>query len=262
MINKTLENTKQATFSVLTPHPDPAYKNFPFPNGTGFFFDPRGYFITARHVIQKIDINGNAILDTTKGIPELLDISKLILSKPGPSFTQIKELILVSDFPQFDLVILKADFEKHKTQESLKGKIEFNNIYVDFSIPLEGEPVYAFGYPLAEHTVKLHPTQQGMMIGTHTYFPRTTSLIISSHHDKIGPIIKNTGFPEYYVIDKALNYGNSGGPIVIEETGRVISVCTRFQPVMIKQQQGNVAIPSLYGITVSLKNIEKEILAL
>lgn len=260
MIKKTLEKTQQATFIVLTPHPDPVFKDFPYPTGTGFFFNSNGYFITARHVIQKIDTTGKPILDLS-GKPELLEISKLGLLKPGFKFAQIKELVLISDFPQFDLVILKADFEKHKSQEYFNGKTKFDSIDIEFSIPPEGESVYSFGYPLGEHTIQQHPTQQGVMTGNHTYFPRTTSLIISSHYDKVGPILR-AGFPQYYVIDKALNYGNSGGPIVLEETGKVISVCTRFQPVMIKQTQGNVAIPSLYGITVSLKNIEKEILAL
>ncbi len=61
------------------------------------------------------------------------------------------------------------------------------------------------------------------------------------------------------MIDKALNYGNSGGPIIVEETGKVISVCTQFQPVLIPQQKGFIMTPSLYGITSSFKNIEKDL---
>lgn len=260
MITKTLEQTKRATFSVLIPHPNPDYKDFPTPNGTGFFFDSRGYFITARHVVQKMDPQGKPILDTA-GIPELFDIAKLRLSQPGIEFTEVDGLSLVSDFPQFDLVILKADFNKNKAKKSFQNKLSFEHIDIEFGIVPEGEKVYAFGYPLAEHEVKQNPAQQGVMVGTHTYFPRTTSLIVSSHHDKVGFSIIS-GFPKYYVIDKALNYGNSGGPIVVEETGKAVSVCTRFQPVVIRQAQGQVQIPSLYGITVSLKNIEKEVRAL
>jgi len=64
----------------------------------------------------------------------------------------------------------------------------------------------------------------------------------------------------YYVIDKALNYGNSGGPIVVQETGRVVALCSRFQPVKIPQGGDiNVSIPSLYGVATSLKNIEEEL---
>lgn len=62
------------------------------------------------------------------------------------------------------------------------------------------------------------------------------------------------------MLDKALNYGNSGGPIVSEETGHVHALCSRFQPVPIPQHhlkdaEGNVPvvlIPSLYGIVSRL----------
>ncbi len=68
--------------------------------------------------------------------------------------------------------------------------------------------------------------------------------------------------PKVYVLDKALNYGNSGGPIVAAETGKVHAFCSRFQPVAIPQnhiqdQQGNptmIYIPSLYCVVSSLAN--------
>ena len=41
--------------------------------------------------------------------------------------------------------------------------------------------------------------------------------------------------PQVYALDKALNYGNSGGPIVATDTGKVHAFCSRFQPVGILQ---------------------------
>jgi hypothetical protein len=62
--------------------------------------------------------------------------------------------------------------------------------------------------------------------------------------------------PENYVLDRALNYGNSGGPIVAAETGRVHAVCSRFQPVRIPQPhlkgEPLIMVPSLYGMVSSL----------
>jgi hypothetical protein len=60
-----------------------------------------------------------------------------------------------------------------------------------------------------------------------------------------------------YVLDKALNYGNSGGPIVAVDSGRVHAVCSRFQPLTVPQAHLNVYIrvPSLYGIVSSLENL-------
>lgn len=73
-----------------------------------------------------------------------------------------------------------------------------------------------------------------------------------------------SGDPQHYILDKALNYGNSGGPIIAVETGYVHALCSRFQPVFVPQihlanAEGKypaVLIPSLYGVASSLKNQE------
>jgi hypothetical protein len=70
--------------------------------------------------------------------------------------------------------------------------------------------------------------------------------------------------PQVYVLDKALNYGNSGGPIIAADTGNVHALCSRFQPVVISQPHAKtadgkplqIAIPSLYGVVSSLHNDE------
>lgn len=260
MVRTTLEATKKATFAVVVPHPEPSFKEFPTPNGTGFFVSSVGHFVTARHVIQKLGVDGKPLLNTA-GVPELQDMTKIAALQPSATFFQVTDFSLVYDFPQFDLVILKADFDKNKSKEPLAGKSGFDCVNVEFEVIPEGEPVYSFGYPLSEASVQPAAQPGGLMTGTQTYFPRATSLIIASHYDKVGYLIISS-FPRYYVVDKALNYGNSGGPIVVESSGRVISVCTRFQPVMIKQAQGATMIPSLYGISVSLKNIESQIRSL
>ena len=66
--------------------------------------------------------------------------------------------------------------------------------------------------------------------------------------------------PKVYVLDKALNYGNSGGPILAVDTGCVHALCSRFQPIYVPQQHlagpnGNVPwimMPSLYGVVSAL----------
>jgi len=244
MIARTLHHTKNATFQILVPHPDPNLKGFPTPNGTGFFVSADGYFLTARHVIVN-EVDGN-----------FFDLKQVTLMKPEPESrgSQISGLELIEDFRQFDICLLKVDFEKVKNQEFFKGKNGFSFLRIDFRVPLEGSEVYAFGYPLPE--IKVNPLGKEAMIGFHFFFPRTTSAIISSFFEVIGPIVVAGKYPNHYVIDKALNYGNSGGPLVLEENGQVISLCSRFQPVKIPQSEGNVMIPSLYGITTSLKNIE------
>lgn len=68
--------------------------------------------------------------------------------------------------------------------------------------------------------------------------------------------------PAVYVLDKALNYGNSGGPVIAAESGHVHAVCTRFQPVSVPQphiaavsgEPLTIRIPSLYGVVSSLSH--------
>src|SRR5208282_87234 len=244
MIQNTVKATQDATFAVLVPHPNPEAKGFPTPNGTAFFVSTDGYVLTARHVLF-MDKEGTSIHD----------VSSIILTKPE-SNCMIRNLSIAKDWPDLDLILLKADFDPHKTQPFLSGKTGFDFLEIDFTVIAEGTPVYAFGYPLAD--IKLQQNAQ-LMIGFHFFCPRTTSAIIASHYDVLGPSRRSSLFPQYHVIHKALNYGNSGGPIIGEANGKAIAVCQKFQPVGIPQGSGSVTIPSLYGITRSLKNIETDL---
>lgn len=70
---------------------------------------------------------------------------------------------------------------------------------------------------------------------------------------------RGESLPHIYVLDKALNYGNSGGPIVSTTTGFVYAVSPRFIPVYITQRasdgkESTLKIPSLYSVAVGLSN--------
>ena len=241
MIRTTLKNTKMATFAILLPNEKA--NGMPFPMGTGFFVSPDGYFITAAHVLTE---NGKSDGPVRK------DINKAWLMKEDLSMCQFIELITID--PRTDFALLKADFEQNKTKDFLKNRHDFPYIQVSTRTMEDGEGVYSFGYPLSSGE---HQEANGMSIGTIELSPRTTSAIVSSSIEKTKMIMTSKDV-QVYVLDKALNYGNSGGPIVSTETGNVHAICSRFQPLVIPQNHlgENVAIfiPSLYGIITRIDN--------
>lgn len=215
-----------STFVVRIP--DPNRQNFPKPNGTGFFISGDGYFITANHVVENVNDFANIWLMKPENVPAVV----------------IRGVTYIQSWPRFDITLLKAT--------NFQNAIQFLDI--DFQDYIEGTPVYAFGYPLPRVDMQ---QSQGVSVGFDYTSPRITSAVISSRYDVIGPV-RTSGDSKNYVIDKALNYGNSGGPIVSVDSGKVIAVCVRFQPVDIPQLQGaSIRIPSLYGVSSALSNIEE-----
>ena len=126
---------------------------------------------------------------------------------------------------------------------------------IDFEQQLEGTPVYSYGFPLSQPKI-IVPN----MIMAITYSPRVTSAIISSQNSYIKPN-RGSNDPKHYAIDKTLVYGNSGGPIILSETGKVIAVAIEFQSVNVPQGlKVSIRIPTNYAILSSLKNIEDYII--
>jgi S1-C subfamily serine protease len=253
MIPKTLGRTRAATFSVDLP--DDSNKGMPTPVGSGFFVSGDGLFATAAHVVMVGEGRDAKVRD---------DVDKGWLmkeSRPGQisppnmcDHLELKRVDLKNDF-----ALMKVDFAKNSDKAWLHGRTEFPSLLVSVRDLEEGEPVYSFGYPLSIARVSEVP---GAMVGTVERCPRVTSAIVASNLEK-SRMVMSTDDTRVYVLDKALNYGNSGGPIVAESTGNVHAVCTRFQPFPIRQrhletsgQEVWIKIPSLYGIAVSLANAE------
>ena len=252
MIRRTVKATQQATFCVLLP--DARNHGMPTPTGTGFFISPDGWFITAAHVVTE---NGRSDGPSRKDIKDCwLEKETRISAGQSGELCQFVSLEYVD--PPTDFALLKVDFKANASKEWLKGRSGFPYILVSTRELAEGEPVYSFGYPLSAGFARQMP---GMILGATALSPRVTAAFVSSTLDETRMVMTG-GDPKVYVLDHALNYGNSGGPIVAVDTGHVHAFCSRFQPMFVPQphltnSQGeplSVMTPSLYGIVTSLGN--------
>ena len=163
-----------------------------------------------------------------------------------------------------DVALLKLDFADHEREDWLMGRDSFPYIEISTRVVEEGEPIYAYGYPLnqseysanaqvpPEVAARLSPGAHVSATST-LISPRVTSAIISCHQIDIERFDEHATCQQFdYLIDKSLNYGNSGGPIIATQTGKVFGVCSRFQAAIIPQQHLGptlvpIMIPSLYG---------------
>ncbi len=253
-ITRTLVNTQAATFCIELPNKH--QHGMPAPTGTGFFVSPDGWFVTAAHVITENNQSDGAIRQ---------DIDQAWLQKetrlsgglPGAmcQFVSFGHVI-----PRLDFALLKVDFQQNSNKAWLSGQTSFPFIGISTRQLSEGESVYSFGYPLSNAFAQDHGH---MIIGSASLCPRVTSAIVSSTINETR-MVMTASDPKVYVLDKALNYGNSGGPIVSAETGRVHAFCSSFQPVFIpqthlrdaNQRPIQIMVPSLYGVVSSLGNPE------
>ena len=210
------------------------------PQGTGFFIDRSGLLLTAYHVVENVNI------------PEIWLMQRYILADP-PTILYRPEIVQL--WPEHDIAALRLDFERHAAAPGLNDLDSFPYITVDLGAQEDGTPIYSFGYPLPEIQEETIPDDFPVVhLGLG---PRTTSAIIASSIEHTRMIHTETE-RQVYVLDKALNYGNSGGPIINTETGKAFAICSEFQPATFYQSDNPddyISIPSLYGLATSIANI-------
>lgn len=241
-IQESIQETQKATFSISLPSQNEKSKGLPSPCGTGFFISKDGWFVTAAHVVEDQKL---------KTCRTDLDQSHLVCAR---SIKEPKRFLkgMKIDFydRQMDFALLKVDLDSNLNQFNsswLQKSTGFPFIKVSKRELKEGEQIYCFGYPLSEQIVS---GNKDSILATDVFYPRTTGAIISSLYHSIGGKTAANLESKIYVIDKALNYGNSGGPIISVSKGYVHAFCSEFQPMLIPQPNGQPPIftPSLYGI--------------
>lgn len=246
MIRNTLPQTKEATWAVHA-RPDPAGP--PRPLGTAFAIHPAGFFLTAHHVV---------VDDQFGSLP----IESLMRPSASPldPMAMISGVSIAALWPSFDLALLQTDFDLNADKEWLTGRTAFPFIPTSVDPADDGTPVYSYGFPLSP---RVETVDIGMaVIAAVALAPRATSAIIASSLRQVGGF-NTSGEPSVYVVDKAFNYGNSGGPLVLQETGAAIGVAIEFVPVGIRQGQlltsPTVWVPSLYGVASAVSNVAADL---
>jgi serine protease Do len=187
MIRRTLSATKAATFSIDLP--DSNRKDMPTPTGTGFFVSPDGWFITAAHVVMQ---NNQVRSDINQGW-------LIAQGDSGDGFARMCQNLKVEFVePSLDFALVKIDFQANSNKEWLKNSNGFPYIEVSSRTLDEGEPVYAFGYPLP--AAEFYDSET-IVVGLTSYSPRTTSAIVAALLDRSGPVTSSSD-PQVYVLDK------------------------------------------------------------
>ncbi len=247
--------SKRAATSQLTGRRHSA--RIPTPAGTGFFVSPQGWFLTAAHVVTE---NGKP-----DGPPRQDICEGWLMQAPPPGGGWVRmcsEPRLDHVDPRNDIAILQVDFQTNSRKDWLTGADAFPYIPISVRLLDEGEPVYSFGYPLS--SAGIIANGHAGTFGSFAHCPRVTSAIVSSTLER-SSLAMSAGDQQVYVLDKALNFGNSGGPIVAAETGNAHAVCSGFQPVRMPQphlvpplppDRPFVVVPSLYGVVTGLANPE------
>lgn len=214
-LSHIIKSILPSTFQIQLHIPN----EMPFIIGTGFAISADGYIITANHVATALQE------------PSVPAGAKLLAGLAAPNFEQgwmrIQATFMVFDCKVIasnegdDLALLKISrpWDEIKAQNLVNGTAMITQATpckFEFARPQEGESVAISGFPLAEPSMIT-----------------TTGVIANSWAGR--------GFEDRYLADVTANPGNSGGPVYLAKSGKVIGVCVAGKLTNVLDAKGNDA---------------------
>lgn len=200
MLKELISEVRQSVYAVLIEWANPpSGQNKIQVLGTAFSFTSDGHFFTAEHVVNPN--RGNPSL------PPRTNSDKILLAQMQPdgmtaSITGPYQILASS--PLHDYVILHMATPPGRVQRYLE---------LDIGPRYEGDSVAICGYPMGSTSV--HPSNNAITINLNL---RVAAGIISSQRIENGSKLVEVDFP--------IIPGNSGGPLVSIQTGRVIGLAS------------------------------------
>ena len=174
--------------------------------------------MTARHVLTIGDSPCDALRD---------DIGKIVLMKPTEERTEIETVVevkFVESHPHYDFALLKAD---------PVGQREFAHVEISTRELEEGDPVYCFGFPLSDlcdlkEQISIFSTWSvGAVDGWLLVLkPNVISAVIAAAPCRtVVQDVRKSGAS--YAIDRPVDFGMSGAPVVAARTGKVLGIASQ-----------------------------------
>jgi len=203
-------------------------RNFQNPIGTGFFVDPRGLVITARHVIR------NQVPPSQMAIG---------LAMPNTEYMRgnfrIVNFMIIDEDVSHDLVLLKLRKNPFDGEVRSGFKIGGKEIPLLYGTPIlseerpkDGMHVAISGYPLGEPVLV---TSAGYMATSWAFEIRRYARQIPGTQQWY----YRADVADVYLADVEANPGDSGAPVYSVDDAKIIGVCIASKPSPIRDQNGN-----------------------
>lgn len=200
------------------------------PIGTGFIVHPSGYVITANHVLAPP--KGGQTYQDLIGLPlknarDPHDILK--------NFRRVDFQIVEKD-EEHDLVLLKLTGSGPQEVSQAKSLYQ-QGVELKEDEVVEGLPVAVSGYPFFSAALI---TTSGRLAASGASDVIPIQIPVPGGYDLV----------RGYIADLRTNPGNSGGPVYLIETGRIIGVSRGFLPTFLREKGNDTNITYNSGLAV------------